>query len=148
MAKPSSQYFLGLAAAVGAALYFAKDIIFPRKKKDIDPSAPAIIAAKKGSSPRVGDKGEAEVAWQRKLCAYAVQLSGDPSLASYLNKMTGWDDGKFDDDVAEWTRFFQGQSGLTDDGLVGPKTVAARDKALPVRGLDPKKVAQDKGICG
>ena len=61
--------------------------------------------------------------------------------------MVGWDDGRFDEDVSEWTRFFQTGAGLTDDGIVGPKTGAAMDSTLKALGLDPKKIAQDESIC-
>lgn len=146
MAKLSENTLIAVVAAVGAYFYFAKDF-FKKKKADIDPSAPALIDSKKGSSLRKGDKGEAVVAWQRKLCAYSEKYRNEPSLGEYRNVMTGWDDGKFDEDVAEWTRFFQGEVGITDDGIVGPQTAMKMDQTLRAAGFDPKKVAQDESIC-
>jgi len=142
MARLSENQIIGIAAVIGAYVIFATDWLFGSPKKDVDPAAPALIDAKKGSSLRVGDKGSAVQAWQRKICAWAS--SSQPGLVETF----GWDDGKYSEDVKAWTQYFQAQNGLTDDGIVGPQTALKMDNALRSNGLDPKKIATSKEVCG
>ena len=82
---------------------------------------------------RYGDEGDDVKALQQKLNTLGYKLKVD---------------GKFGDKTITSVRNFQANSKLTEDGKVGPETMAAIDKAVAKKAAEPKVVILRYGDKG